>query len=97
MQIDFNITLDIHVGKNGRMSVESFGITPTKHMHANPVPDFKVKLETILWQSKIISDYLEKNRVSDAEIIDSLSGKLVWLIERLMIDYEAAQKVDKND
>jgi len=92
-----NLTLDIHVGKNGKLSLEGFGITPTKNLPIKSVADFRAKLDTISNQSTKIHDYLANTSVFDIEIVDALSGKLVWLIERLMIDYEAAQKVDKND
>lgn len=94
MKIDMNITLDIHVGKNGKVSLESFGITPTKNLPIKSVADFRVKLDTISDQSKKIRDYLENTSVFDVEVIDALSGKLVWLIEHLINDYEAAQKSD---
>ena len=94
MKIDMNITLDIHVGKNGKVSLESFGITPTKNLPITSVADFRVKLDTISDQSKKIRDYLENTSVFDVEVIDALSGKLVWLIEHLINDYEAAQKSD---
>jgi len=94
MKIDMNLTLDIHVNKNGKLSLEGFGITPTKHMPIKSVADFRAKLETISSQSEKIHDYLENTSVFDVEVIDALSGKLVWLIKRLIVDYEAAQEGD---
>ena len=94
MKIDMNLTLDIHVNKNGKLSLEGFGITPTKNLPIKSVADFRAKLETISSQSEKIHDYLENTSVFDVEVIDALSGKLVWLIKRLIVDYEAAQEGD---
>jgi len=94
MKIDMNLTLDIHVGKNGKLSLEGFGITPTKKLPIKSVADFRAKLDTISNQSTKIHDYLENTSVFDVEVIDVLSGKLVWLIEHLINDYDAAQKGD---
>jgi len=94
MKIDMNLTLDIHVNKNGKLSLEGFGITPTKKLPIKSVADFRAKLDTIADQSTKIHDYLSDTSVFDIEIVDALSGKLVWLIKRLIVDYEAAQEGD---